>query len=70
MGGRGVSRDPEFVLRNIWTAPKKVRPQQHGLSNIQQLSSVHMIESMFYWIGNPLAEMLILDDQNLKSLQI
>ena len=29
-----------------------------------------MIESMFYWIGNPLAEMLILDDQNLKSLQI
>ena len=49
---------------------KKVRPQQHGLSNIQQLSSVHMIESRFYWIGNPLAEMLILDVQNLKSLQI
>ena len=25
-GGGGVSRDPKFVLRNIWTAPKEKVP--------------------------------------------
>ena len=26
--GGGVSRDPKFVLRNIWTAPKKIKTQE------------------------------------------
>ena len=36
MGVGGVSRDPKFVLRNIWTAPKKCWPNIYGYPAVKQ----------------------------------